>query len=108
MQPSLTIPHLTQNWQALKTIRYVFVAQIDIILNCIHIFQAIVAWRKGNKVALALSAMIPDDFQDSGDILTGFGLEFVYTNTVPALEHREFQKVEVVVPVYVILGKISN
>lgn len=65
-----------------------------------------VTWRKGNKVALALSAQLPTDL-DSEEILTGFGLEFVYTNTVPALEHREFQKVNVIVPVFVSFGKVS-
>jgi len=66
----------------------------------------VVTWRKGNKVALALSAQLPTDL-DSEEILTGFGLEFVYTNTVPALEHREFQKVNVIVPVFVSFGKVS-
>ena len=42
------------------------------------------------------------------EIVTGFGVRFVYTNTVPALEQREIQKVEITVPVYVVLGQMTT
>ena len=42
------------------------------------------------------------------EIVTGFGVRFVYTNTVPALEQREVQKVEITVPVYVVLGQMTT
>ena len=44
--------------------------------------------------------------QSDEEILTGFGVRFMYTNTVPALEQREIQKVDVTIPVYVVLGKM--
>ena len=73
----------------------------------------VVVWRKGNKVALALSATLPTRFQQTEkmeteeEILAGFGVRFMYTNTVPALEQREIQKVDVTTPVYVVLGKMA-
>jgi len=56
---------------------------------------------------------LPTRFQQTGkpeteeEILAGFGVRFMYTNTVPALEQREIQKVDVTTPVYVVLGKMS-
>jgi hypothetical protein len=69
--------------------------------------KSVISWRKGNKAGIILSAKISSDLQDGDEIITGFALKFVYTNTVPALEQREIQKSEVIIPVYVILGKAT-
>ena len=65
---------------------------------------------------MSLYATLPNGFansksqqksqQSDEEILTGFGVRFMYTNTVPALEQREIQKVDVTIPVYVVLGKM--
>ena len=68
----------------------------------------LVAWRKGNKAGIMLSAIIDKNVQAEDEIVTGFALKFVYTNTVPALEQREVQTSEIIAPVYVILGKGSQ
>ena len=72
-------------------------------------------WRKGNKVLLSFVAKLPARFakhktetEKIEEIVTGFGIRFVYTNTVPALEHREVQKVDVTFPVYIVLGKMTT
>jgi hypothetical protein len=75
----------------------------------------VVFWRKGNKVLLLLTAPLPARFAKpksetekiEEEIVTGFGIQFIYTNTVPVLEQREVQKVDITVPAYVILGKMS-
>ena len=67
-----------------------------------------VAWRKGNKAGVQLSAKVTQDKLEVGtEVITGFAMKFIYTNTVPALEQREVQTVDVIVPVYVHLGKIN-
>jgi hypothetical protein len=81
------------------------------------LFQNVVKWRKGNKVLLSLNAILPARFEkpktatkpiEEEEILTGFGVRFMYTNTVPALEQREIQKVDITVPIYVVLGKMTT
>ena len=69
--------------------------------------KSVVAWRKGNKAGIYLSAKIDPDTSGK-DIITGFAMKFIYTNTVPALEQREIQTSEVYAPVYVNLGKIHE
>ena len=67
-----------------------------------------VAWRKGNKAGVQLSAKVTQGKLEVGtEVITGFAMKFIYTNTVPALEQREVQTVDVIVPVYVHLGKIN-
>ena len=70
--------------------------------------KAVVAWRKGNKAGIQLSAKIMSSVQPGQEVVTGFALKFVYTNTVPALEQREVQTVDVIVPIYVILGAVPK
>ena len=67
--------------------------------------KSVVAWRKGNKAGIYLSAKIDPNVKPGDDIITGFAMKFVYTNTVPALEQREIQTSEIFAPVYVTLGK---
>ena len=67
---------------------------------------------------MSLYATLPNSFAtsksqqksqtDDDEILTGFGVRFMYTNTVPALEQREIQKVDITIPVYVVLGKMVS
>lgn len=68
----------------------------------------LVAWRKSNKAGIILSSLLEANLERGQEIVTGFALKFVYTNTVPALEHREVQTSEIIAPIYVILGKISE
>lgn len=67
----------------------------------------LIAWRKGNKAGLILSALLESGLEKGEEIVTGFAMKFVYTNTVPALEQREVQTSEITVPVYVILGNVE-
>merc|ERR1712141_511442 len=69
--------------------------------------KQVVSWRKGNKAGIVLSAHIDKNIQKNEDIVTGFALKFVYTNTVPALEQREVQTSDITAPVYVTLGKME-
>lgn len=70
--------------------------------------KQVVSWRKGNKAGILLSAVIDKDVKVGDDIVTGFALKFVYTNTVPALDSsREVQTSDVTAPVYVVLGKME-
>lgn len=68
--------------------------------------KSVVAWRKGNKAGVHLSAKLNENLESGSEIITGFALKFVYTNTVPALEQR-VQTVDVIVPVYVNIGIVS-
>ena len=36
-----------------------------------------------------------------------FALKFVYTNTISALEKKEVQTADILVPVYIVLGTIE-
>ena len=69
--------------------------------------KQVVSWRKGNKAGIVLSAHIDKNIQKNEDIVTGFALKFVYTNTVPALEQREVQTSDITAPVYVTLRKME-
>lgn len=70
--------------------------------------KSVVAWRKGNKAGVQLSAKVTQGKLEVGtEVITGFAMKFIYTNTVPALEQREVQTVDVIVPVYIHLGKIN-
>ena len=64
----------------------------------------IVAWRKSNKVGIKARAKLNCDLKSGTEIVTGFALRFLYTNTVPSLEQREIQTSEVTIPVFVVLG----
>lgn len=68
--------------------------------------KSVVAWRKGNKAGVHLSAKLNENLESGSEIITGFALKFLYTNTVPALEQR-VQTVDVIVPVYVNIGIVS-
>merc|ERR1712025_1530365 len=61
--------------------------------------KSVVAWRKGNKAGVHLSAKINENLESGTEITTGFAMKFVYTNTVPALEQR-VQTADVIMPVY--------
>ncbi|XP_040565367.1 dynactin subunit 4 [Lepeophtheirus salmonis] len=63
----------------------------------------VIAWRKGNKVGVLMTA-IPDGSDD--EIVVSFGLKFLYTNTISALDKKDVQTADIVIPVYVKLGKI--
>ena len=67
----------------------------------------LIAWRKGNKAGILLSAILDENVKPEDEIITGFALKFIYTNTVPALEQREVQTSEIIAPIYVILGRAS-
>ena len=64
----------------------------------------IVAWRKSNKVGIKATAKLNCDLKSGTEVVTGFALRFLYTNTVPSLEQREIQTSEVTIPVFVVLG----
>lgn len=69
--------------------------------------EKVVSWRKGNKACVMLSAMLDKNIQQGDDIVTGFALKFVYTNTIQAIENREVQTSDITAPVYVVLGKME-
>jgi len=66
--------------------------------------KRIVAWRKSNKVGIKAKAKLNCDLERGDEVITGFALRFLYTNTVPSLEQREIQTSEVTIPVFVVLG----
>ena len=66
--------------------------------------KRIVAWRKSNKVGIKAKAKLNCDLKPGTEVVTGFALRFLYTNTVPSLEQREIQTSEVTIPVFVVLG----
>ena len=68
----------------------------------------LIAWRKGNKAGIILSAFVNKDVKENDDITVGFALKFIYTNTVPQLEQREIQTSEIIAPVYITLGKVNK
>lgn len=68
----------------------------------------IVAWRKSNKVGIKAKAKLNCDLTPGTEVITGFALRFLYTNTVPSLEQREIQTTEITIPVFVVLGKCSS
>ena len=68
----------------------------------------LVAWRKGNKAGIILSAIVSKDVKDNEDVTIGFAMKFIYTNTVPALEQREVQTSEIIAPVYITLGTVTK
>ena len=68
----------------------------------------LIAWRKGNKAGIILSAFVNKDVKENDDIIVGFALKFIYTNTVPQLEQREIQTSEIIAPVYITLGKVNK
>jgi hypothetical protein len=68
----------------------------------------LVAWRKGNKAGIILSAIVDKDVKENDEITVGFALKFIYTNTVPALEQREVQTSEIITPVYITLGSVQK
>lgn len=67
----------------------------------------VVAWRKGNKVGVVLSAT-PEMDNTTEDVVVSFGLKFLYTNTVSALEQREIQTAYIVIPIYINLGPLGK
>ena len=66
----------------------------------------VVAWRKGNKVGVVLSAT--PHKENVGDLIVSFGLKFLYTNTVSALEQREIQTAFIVIPIFINLGPLGK
>ena len=66
----------------------------------------IVAWRKSNKVGIKAKAKLNCDLETGAEVVTGFALRFLYTNTVPSLEQREIQTSDVTVPIFIVLGKV--
>ncbi len=69
--------------------------------------KTVISWRKGNKAGIMLSTIVGKDVHPGDEVVTAFGMKFVYTNTVPALEQKEIQTADIVVPVYVVLGKVK-
>ena len=69
--------------------------------------EKVVSWRKGNKACVMLSALLDKNIQQGDDIVTGFALKFVYTNTIQAIENREVQTSDITAPVYVVLGQME-
>ena len=69
--------------------------------------EKVVSWRKGNKACVMLSALLDKNIQQGDDIVTGFALKFVYTNTIQAIENREVQTSDITAPVYVALGQME-
>ncbi|QQP37525.1 Dynactin subunit 4like [Caligus rogercresseyi] len=65
--------------------------------------KSVIAWRKGNKVGVRMSA-IPDGSEESTEVLINFGLKFLYTNTISALDKKDVQTGDILIPVYVNLG----
>ncbi len=65
-----------------------------------------VVWRRGNRVGVRMAAQLGPDLVPGSEITAAFGMRFVYTNTISALEQREVQTAEVLVPVYVVLGSL--
>ena len=68
---------------------------------------AVVAWRKGNKVGVFLSATPGEKLGSGDEVVVEFALKFVYTNTISALEKKEVQTADILVPVYIVLGTIE-
>ena len=68
----------------------------------------IVAWRKSNKVGIRAKVKVNCDLKRGTEVITGFALRFLYTNTVPSLEQREIQTSEITIPVFVVLGTCDS
>lgn len=68
----------------------------------------VVSWRRSNKVGVKLAAKVQDDVSVGEKVVVTFGLKFLYTNTISALEQRSMQTVDVVIPVNVVLGNASG
>ena len=66
------------------------------------------AWRKSNKVGIKAKAKLNCDLKAGTEVITGFALRFLYTNTVPSLEQREIQTSEITIPVFVVLGTCDS
>ena len=68
--------------------------------------EKVVAWRKGNKVGVFLHVVPDSDLKPGAEVIAEFALKFVYTNTISALEKREVQTTDILVPIFISLGKI--
>ncbi|TRY61406.1 hypothetical protein TCAL_03671 [Tigriopus californicus] len=69
--------------------------------------EKIVAWRKDNRVGVHFSARIDSDVTPNTPIMTSMALKFLYTNTISALEQKEAQTAEIMIPVHLNLGPAS-
>ena len=69
--------------------------------------ETVVAWRKGNRVGVFLSATPGEKLSPGDEVVAEFALKFVYTNTISALEKKEVQTADILVPVYVVLGTVA-
>ena len=69
--------------------------------------ETVVAWRKGNRVGVFLSATPGEKLSPGDEVVAEFALKFVYTNTISALEKKEVQTADILVPVYIILGSVA-
>lgn len=69
--------------------------------------EKIVAWRKDNRVGVHFSADIDSTVATGTPIMTSMALKFLYTNTISALEQREAQTAEIMIPVHLNLGSAS-
>eukprot|EP00095_Tigriopus_kingsejongensis_P003533 snap_masked-scaffold106_size358372-processed-gene-0.10 protein:Tk03533 transcript:snap_masked-scaffold106_size358372-processed-gene-0.10-mRNA-1 annotation:"dynactin subunit 4" len=63
----------------------------------------VVSWRKGNQVGLHMLAHLEEDVAPGSDVRASFCLQFIYTNTISALEQKEAQKADILVPVTTIM-----
>ena len=70
--------------------------------------DTVVAWRKANRVGVYMTAAVDKEVKKGEEVVAGFTLKFVYTNTISALEQREAQTADILVPVYVNLGKEAS
>ena len=60
-------------------------------------------WRKANKAAVKM-AVTPQ--QSAGEVLIGFVMQYTYINTMAAIEHKEPQKVDLKVKIFINIGKV--
>ncbi|XP_048512892.1 dynactin subunit 4 isoform X2 [Athalia rosae] len=76
-----------------------------------HNFQddpKLVVWRKGNKAVIRLHVK-PNEAQqleEGQDITVGFVMQYEYVNTIATLEHKEPQKLDLKIKLFLSIGKL--
>ncbi|XP_046487628.1 dynactin subunit 4 [Neodiprion pinetum] len=76
-----------------------------------HNFQddpKLVVWRKGNKAVIRLHVKPNEDEQieEGKEITVGFVMQYGYVNTIATLEHKEPQKLDLKIKLFLSIGKL--
>lgn len=65
-------------------------------------------WRKGNKAVIRLHVKPNEDekIEEGEEIMVGFVMQYGYVNTIATLEHKEPQKLDLKIKLFLNIGKL--